>query len=88
LVEVGVQLRITITIDLRVTVVPVVVVPVGETRMGVMVVIEVRVRQVRATMVPDQGIHGTPQVVVVPVGWVMVDPVKVVIIVEVMVVKV
>ena len=82
------QLRITITIDLRVTVVPVVVVPVVETRVGVMVVKEVRVRRVRATMVPDQGIHGTPQAVVVPVGWVTVDPVKVVIMLEVMVVKV
>jgi hypothetical protein len=88
LVEVGVRLHITLTLNLRVTVVPVVVVPVVETRVGVMVVKEVRVRRDRVTMVPDQGIHGTPQVVVVPVGWVTVETVKVVIMLEVMVVKV
>ena len=82
------QLRITITIDLRVTVVPVVVVPVVETRVGVMVVKEVRVRRVKVITVPDQGIHGTPQAAAVPVVWVTVETVKVVIIVEVMVVKV
>tara|TARA_B100000405_G_scaffold84595_1_gene58586 strand:+ start:185 stop:424 length:240 start_codon:yes stop_codon:yes gene_type:complete len=67
-----------ITIDPQVMVVPVVVVLVVLLILGVTVVIEVRVRRVRATMVPDRGMHGTLQVVVVPVGWVMVETVKVV----------
>ena len=71
-----------ITQDLQVTVVLVVVVLVVETRMGVMVVKEVQVRRVRATTVPDQGIHGTPEVVVVPVVRVTVETVKVVIIID------
>jgi hypothetical protein len=70
----------TITIDLRVTVVLVVVVPVVEPRMGVMVVKEVRVHQVRDTTVPDQGITGIKVVVVVPVRKVMVETVLVVLI--------
>tara|TARA_B100000131_G_scaffold66939_1_gene63214 strand:+ start:374 stop:640 length:267 start_codon:yes stop_codon:yes gene_type:complete len=77
LAVVGVRPRITLTLNLRVTVVPVVVVPVVEVRVGVMVVKEVRVRRVRVTMVHDQDIHGTPLVVVVPVAWVTVETVKV-----------
>jgi len=70
-------------------VVPVVVVPVVEPRMGVMVVKEVRVRWVKVTTVPDRVKHGTLPVVVVPVVWVTVETVKVVVIQqEVMVVKV
>ncbi len=82
------RLHITITIDLRVTVVPVVVVPVVELRVGVTVVKEVRVHRVRATMVPDRGIIGTPQVVEVPVVWVTAETVKVVLMLDLMVVKV
>tara|TARA_B100001996_G_scaffold363715_1_gene332188 strand:+ start:562 stop:828 length:267 start_codon:yes stop_codon:yes gene_type:complete len=78
LVVVGVRLDIIIMIDLQVMVVPVVVVPVVLLILGVTVVIEVRVRQVRVTMVLDRGMCGTPLVVVVPVGWVMVETVKVV----------
>jgi hypothetical protein len=69
-------------------VVPVVVVPVVETRMGVMVVKEVGGCRVRVTMVRDRGIHGTPVVVGVPMGRVMVETVKVVIIINHMVVMV
>jgi hypothetical protein len=70
----------TITIDLRVTVVLVVVDPVLEPRTGVMVVKEVRVHQVRDTTVPDQGIIGIKVVVGVPVRKVTVETVLVVLI--------
>tara|TARA_B100001564_G_scaffold349832_1_gene353456 strand:- start:1403 stop:1615 length:213 start_codon:yes stop_codon:yes gene_type:complete len=59
-------------------VVPVVVVPVVEFRVGVTVVKEVRVQRDRATMVHVRGMHGTPQVVVVLVVKVTVEMVKVV----------
>ena len=59
-------------------VVPVVVVPVVEIRMDFTVVKEVQVYRVRATTVPDRVIIGTPEVVVVPVVRVAVEPVKVV----------
>jgi hypothetical protein len=70
----------TIPIDLRVTVVLVVVVPVVEARTGVMAVKEVRVHQVRDTTVPDQGVTGTPLVVEVPVRKVTDETVLVVLI--------
>jgi hypothetical protein len=88
LVVVGVRLHITITIDLQVMVVPVVVVPVVELRVGVTVVKEVRVQRVRATMVPDRGIIGTPQVVAVLVRKVTVETVLVVLMLDLMVVTV
>ena len=70
----------TIPIDLRVTVVLVVVVPVVEPRTGVMAVKEVRVHQVRDTTVPDQVIIGIQLVVGVPVRKVTVETVLVVLI--------
>jgi hypothetical protein len=60
---VGVRPNTIITLDLPVTVVPVVVVPVLEPRMGIMAVKEVRVHQVRVTTVHDLEIIGTPVVV-------------------------
>ena len=75
-----------ITLDLQVTVVLAVVVLVAVVLILLMVVKEVRVRRVRATTVPDRGIHGIPVAVVVPVARVMVETVKVVLIIDLMVV--
>jgi len=80
LVVVVVRPPTTITIDLRVMVVLVVVVPVVELRMGIMGVKEVRVHQVRDTTVPDRGLPGTLPVVGVPVRKVTVETVLVVLI--------
>jgi hypothetical protein len=70
----------TITIDLRVMVVLVVVDPVVGYQDLRMAVKEVRVHQVRDTTVPDQGVTGIKVVVVVPVRKVMVETVLVVLI--------
>ena len=69
-----------IIVDLQATVVPVVVVLVLETTVGVMVVKEVQVHRVRATMVHVRGMHGTLLVVGVLVRKVTVETVPVVVI--------
>ena len=76
------RLAITITIDLRVTVVPVVVVQVVELRMEITVVKEVRVQRDRATMVHVRVIIGIPLVVGVLVRKVTVETVPVVLIID------
>ena len=53
-----------------------------------MVVPEVRVQRAKVITVRIRGLTGTPLVVVVPVVWVTVRTVKVVLMLEVMVVKV
>tara|TARA_B100001094_G_scaffold21352_1_gene18044 strand:- start:570 stop:833 length:264 start_codon:yes stop_codon:yes gene_type:complete len=72
-VVVGVRPLTTIPIDLPVTVVLVVVVPVVELRTEVTAAKEVRVHQVRDTTVPDQVIIGIQLVVGVPVRKVTVE---------------
>ena len=71
-----------ITQDLPVMVVPVVVVLVLETTVGVMVVKEVQVHRVRATMVHVRVIIGIPLVVGVLVRKVTVETVPVVLIID------
>tara|TARA_B100001175_G_C19229824_1_gene504718 strand:+ start:158 stop:439 length:282 start_codon:yes stop_codon:yes gene_type:complete len=83
LVEVGVRLgTITPMIYLGVMVVPVVVVPVVETRMGVMVKFQVRGRRDKVSTVRPQVMLGTPVVVGVRVRRGMVETVPVVIIIN------
>ena len=72
------RLVTTLTIDLPVTVVPVVVDLVVELQVEVMVVKEVRVHQVKDTTVPDQVLIGIKVVVGVPVRKVTVETVLVV----------
>ena len=78
MVVVGVRPPTTITIDLPVTVVLVVVVPVAEIKAEVMGVKEVRGRRDKVMTVPDQVLIGTPVVVGVPVRKVTVETVLVV----------
>tara|TARA_B100001996_G_scaffold93704_1_gene69994 strand:+ start:596 stop:796 length:201 start_codon:yes stop_codon:yes gene_type:complete len=64
-------------------VVPVVVVPVVELRVGIMVLKEVRVRRDKVTMVPDRVKHGGPVVaVVVRVRRVTVETVVVAVVIQ------
>ena len=81
--EVEVRLGIiTPMIYLGVMVVPVVVVPVVETRVGDMVKLRVRGQRDKVTAVQNRVMLGTPVVVVVPMGRVMDETVKVVIIIN------